>query len=110
MQRTSPSTRAQVVKALRRNLPQLRERYGVSRLALYGSFARGKPHSASDVDILVELERPLGLEFVALANDLEKDLGRKVDLATFESLQRTLDHPRNRSIAEEVQRTLVYVE
>ena len=110
MQTKSPSTRAQVLKTLRRNLPHLRERYGVSRLAVYGSFAKGKPRLSSDVDLLVELERPLGLEFVALANDLERDLGRKVDLTTFDSFERSFAHPRNRLIAEDVQRTLLYVE
>ncbi len=99
------------MKALRRNLPQLRERYGVTRLALFGSFAKGtKLRPASDVDLLVELEHPLGLEFVALADHLEKSLGRRVDIATFDSFRRSLAHPRYRSIAEEVERTLVYVE
>ncbi len=111
MQRRHPGTRTQVIKALRRNLPQLRERYGVTRLALFGSFAKGTTlRPASDVDLLVELEHPLGLEFVALTDDLEKSLDRKVDISTFDSFKKSLAHPRYRSIAEEVESTMLYVE
>jgi predicted nucleotidyltransferase len=110
MQRRRPGTRTEVVKTLRKELPALRARYGVARLALFGSYAKGKPRPVSDVDLLVELERPLGLDFVALADDLEKTLGRRVDIATFDSFKRSLVHPRYRSIAEEVERTMLYVE
>ncbi|MGE5265201.1 MAG: nucleotidyltransferase family protein [Acidobacteriota bacterium] len=109
MQKTRPRTKTQVIKLLGKELPYLRERYGVARLALFGSYAKGKPRQASDVDLLVELERPLGLEFVELANDLEKSLGKKVDIATFDSFKRSLTHPLYRSIAEDVERTLVNV-
>jgi hypothetical protein len=58
----------------------------------------------------VDPERPLGFEFVELANDLEKALGKKVDLTTFKAFKRRLAHPRYRPIAEDVERTLVNVE
>lgn len=71
-----------VVESLRREMPELASRYGVERLALFGSFVRGEQGSASDVDVVVELKRPLGLEFVDLAERLERAVGRKVDLLT----------------------------
>ena len=67
----------QILQTLEREMPYLRQKYGVVRVALYGSFAHGSPSEKSDVDLLVELSRPLGLEFVALADCLEKQLGRK---------------------------------
>lgn len=100
----------QVIKTLKKELPHLRERYGISKLALFGSFAKGNAKPASDVDLLVELEKPLGFEFVALANELEKSLGRKVDIATFDCWKRSLANPRYRPIAEDVERTLLYVQ
>ena len=106
---TRPSTRKEIIQALRRDLPHLREKYGVEKIALYGSFAKGAPGAESDVDILVQLSRPLGLEFVALAEHLEERLGRKVDLATFETLNRSLESPRYRHIAADTQRTLACV-
>jgi len=59
--------------------------------------------------LLVELDRPLGLEFVALSEYLEGVLGRKVDLATFERLERSLLTPHYRSIALSIQETLTDV-
>jgi len=103
-------TREQIVRVLREHLPELRTRYGVRRLALFGSFARGSPSEQSDVDILVELEAPLGLRFVELAEELERLLGRRVDLATVETFRRRWQDPRRRHIAESVERDLLYVE
>ncbi|MCC7355981.1 MAG: nucleotidyltransferase family protein [Anaerolineae bacterium] len=102
-------TSQEILGVLRRELPFLREKYGVEKIALYGSFARGSQARKSDVDILVQLANPLGLGFVELADYLEKALGRKVDLATFNSLKRSLETPRYRHIAADIQRTLVYV-
>ncbi len=110
MQKRQPSSKTEVLKLLRKQLPLLRKRYGVARLALFGSYAKGRPRPTSDVDLLVELSRPLGLEFVALADDLEKALGKKVDITTFDSFKRSLNHPRYHPIAENVERTLLNVE
>jgi predicted nucleotidyltransferase len=101
--------REKVLRILRKELPYLREKYGVERIAIYGSFAKGDQTKRSDVDILVQLVNPLGLKFVELAYYLEKVLGRKVDLATFETLHRSLENPRYKHIALDIQRTLSYV-
>ncbi len=63
-----------------------------------------------DVDLLVELTRPLGFEFVDLADYLEEVLGRKVELATFSTFQRSKQDPRRRHIAFSVEKELVYVQ
>ncbi len=99
----------EVLQILRKELPYLREKYGVEKLAIYGSFAKGDQTKKSDVDILVQLVNPLGLKFIELAYHLEKVLGRKVDLATFETLHRSLENPRYKHIALDIQRTLSYV-
>lgn len=79
---------------LRAILPRLRERYGVRSLALFGSVARGTAHSGSDVDIVVDLEEPVGLPFFALQEELEKVLHARVDLVTYETLRRARHHTR----------------
>ena len=62
--------------------------YGVKRLALFGSVARGEDRPESDVDILVEFDRQIGLfTFVSLQRYLEGLIGRTVDLAMPESLR-----------------------
>ncbi len=102
-------TKQQLLDKLRQERPFLAEKYGVARLALYGSFAQGSQTEESDVDLLVQLMRPLGLEFIDLAYHLEAVVGRKVDLTTFDTLTRNLETRRYKKIATNVQRTLIYV-
>jgi uncharacterized protein len=104
-----PRTKQEVLGLLKKQLPYLQEQYGVQRIAIYGSFVKGNQTLKSDVDILIELMKPLGLEFVELAYDLEKILKKKVDLATFATLKRSLKNPRYKHIASDIERTLTYV-
>ena len=103
------SSRQDVLQILEKESPYLQEHYGVARIALYGSFAQDTASETSDVDLLVELSRPLGFEFVSLAEHIESVLGRKVDLSTFDTLRRSLENPRYRAIAQEIQRTMTDV-
>lgn len=62
--------------------------FGVKRLDIFGSVARDEAGEDSDVDILVEFGRPVGLfEFVRLKGYLEELLGCEVDLGTLRSLK-----------------------
>ncbi len=81
--------REAVLAKLRAALPGLRKRYGVQRLAVFGSFARGKPNRRSDLDLLVEFDdRPLTLlQFIALEGELSDLLGIKVDLVEKQALK-----------------------
>lgn len=69
-----------VLVTLRSLQPYLRDRWGVTELAVFGSVARGESSIISDVDILFDYDRPLGLEVIGLANFLEEQLGCEVDL------------------------------
>jgi predicted nucleotidyltransferase len=104
-----PQTKQEIMRLLRKQLPYLQEKYGVQRIAIYGSFAKGNQTKKSDVDIFIQLMKPLGLEFVELAYHLEKVLKKKVDLATFNTLKRSLENPRYKHIASDIDRTLSYV-
>jgi hypothetical protein len=104
-----PQTKQEIMNLLRKQLPYLQEKYGVQRMAIYGSFAKGNQTRKSDVDILIESMKPLGLEFVELAYHLEKILKKRVDLATFDTLKRSLENPQYKHIASDIERTLSYV-
>jgi len=104
-----PLTREKIETLLKREKPRLKKVYGVKKLAVYGSYAKGLQTERSDVDLLVELKHPLGLEFVGLALDLEEILDRKVDLVTLETFRRNQSNPRYRKMVQEVRRTLAYV-
>ncbi len=98
-------TQEEVLQLLRNDMPLLRERYGITRMALFGSFAQGSPRDDSDVDIVVEIEasRPLGLKFFELSDYLADRLGRMIDLVTFGMLKICKEEP------ETVLRHLVYI-
>lgn len=67
-------------------LPVLKEA-GVKHSALFGSAARGETGKNSDIDLLVQMKDSATLlHFVALKQNLEQTLGRKVDLLTFQSV------------------------
>ena len=67
--------------------PELERRFGVIRIGVFGSVARGEEDADSDVDVLVELEEPIGWELVDLQDRLEEVLGRRVDLVTVGALR-----------------------
>ncbi len=55
-----------VKKILAEHRDDLRARFGVRRIAVFGSYARGDQTPVSDVDVVVDLERPMGWEIVDL--------------------------------------------
>lgn len=71
-----------IKRTLEEHKHELRTRFGVSSIAIFGSYARGEEGELSDLDILVEFERPIGWEIVDLKDYLESLLGVKVDLIT----------------------------
>ena len=80
--------RTEVLDILRTHKPTLAERFGVTELALFGSFARDEATDGSDVDILVRYDGPatsrsyFGVQFY-----IEDLLGRRVDLVTHKALR-----------------------
>lgn len=69
-------------------MPELRDEYLVSKIGIFGSYARGEATNTSDIDVLVEFSQPVDLfHFIALQDRLAEILGRKVDLATPRALK-----------------------
>ena len=63
-------------------MPELQKRYPIAWMAIFGSYARSEQTSGSDIDILVDFNKPIGIEFIDLADELEKILNTKVDLVS----------------------------
>ena len=58
----------------------------VKKAGVFGSYARGDYKKKSDVDIIIQAPRGLGLEFVGIKLELEEKLKKKVDLLTYKSI------------------------
>ena len=80
-------TREQVLSELTRQKPIVGERFKVRSMALFGSYARGDQTETSDVDILVDVDPAIGLEFVTLADTLEAALELPVELVSTRALK-----------------------
>lgn len=77
----SESTLKAVLQTLKHHLPDLKEKYGVKNLGIFGSYVRGLTKRTSDLDLLVEFDTvPTMFEFVRLERHLSTILGVRVDL------------------------------
>ena len=75
-------SREEILSLLSQNKSNLENRFKVRRMALFGSYARGDQRSDSDVDILVDIDPSVGLEFVTLAEQIEQLLELPVELVS----------------------------
>jgi hypothetical protein len=84
-----------VIKKLQAQAPAICSKFGVKRIGIFGSFARGEQTRKSDVDVLVDFTAGYATlkNFVGLAEYLEALFKRKVDLITVEGLDKYI---RNR--------------
>ncbi len=95
---SKPGTRAHnnhrvdsYIAILRKHLPEIRKRYGVRSLGVFGSFVRGEQQTRSDLDVLVEFDRaPTLFGFIDLGDHLTDLLGVKVDLVMKSALKPTI--------------------
>ena len=75
-------TLQQIVRILEKHKPELQRKYPVARLGVFGSYARGEATENSDIDIAVEFSAPMGLNFVAMADEIEDLFGIKTDVVS----------------------------
>ena len=72
---------------LKNKKSHLFDTYSIEYLAIFGSYVRNEHVRNSDLDILVEFNKPIGIEFIELADELEKLLELKVDLISRNGLK-----------------------
>jgi predicted nucleotidyltransferase len=98
-------TKKAITRMLREKYPYLAAEYGVKRIGLFGSYAKDIPTEASDIDLVVEFEQPLGFKFIELSEYLERLMGQEVDILTPVGIQGIrIDH-----IAQSIEENIVYV-
>lgn len=78
----------EIKKIIREHKKEMKEKYGVKEIGIFGSLVRGEMKEESDVDILVEFEKPIGFfKFLELEEYLSNLIGKKVDLVSKKALK-----------------------
>mgnify|MGYP001039076984 CR=1 FL=1 len=94
----------EIIKILKDHSDILKK-YKVKRIGLFGSFIEGKQKRSSDIDFVVEFEKPSFDNFMDLAFYLEDLFGRKIDILTPEGIRGI----RIKEVAKNIERSVVYV-
>ena len=94
-----------VIETLRAHKEEIRERYSVRRIGVFGSYVRGEQKATSDIDVLVEFEKPTFDNFMDLTFYLEELFGRRMNFLTPEGVKGI----RIKEIAKEIMGSVVYV-
>ncbi len=76
-----------IIEKLKKHKPELQKKYPVSRLGVFGSYARREATEKSDIDIAVEINSTMGLSFVAMAEEIENLFGIKTDVIPLRSIK-----------------------
>jgi len=71
-----------IMNDLRQLKPELSTRFFVDKIGLFGSITRNDFNDNSDIDVIVDFNQPVGVEFIDLADFLENKFKRKVDLVS----------------------------
>mgnify|MGYP000017518485 CR=1 FL=1 len=96
----------EIMSALKRHKKELKEKFGVKEIGVFGSYVKGKETKSSDIDIYVEFDlKELTFDkYLGLLEYLENLLGGKIDLITKDGVE-TIRIPY---IKEEIKRSLIY--
>lgn len=79
---------SEIKKIIQQHKEDLKEKYAVKEIGIFGSCARGEQDESSDIDILVELEKPVGIvKFLKLEKHLSLLLEAKVEIVTKKALK-----------------------
>jgi predicted nucleotidyltransferase len=97
----------EIIQVLKEHENEIKKRFGVKRIGLFGSFSRDEGKEDSDIDIIVEFEEGMATfkNFGGLAEYLENLFGRSVDILT----PMGIESIRIDEIKESIKREVVYV-
>ena len=83
-------TKNEILEKLKELKPFLTNEFSVKEIGLFGSYSNDEQNEESDIDILVEFDKPIGWKFFSLEKYLEDIFNRKVDLVTKKALKKQL--------------------
>ncbi|MEW6068418.1 MAG: nucleotidyltransferase domain-containing protein [Nitrospirota bacterium] len=94
--------REDIINFIETHKIEFEKNFGVKRIGLFGSFARGEVREESDIDIVVEIEKPDLFYLIGIKQAIEEALGAKVDIVR-------LRDKMNHALRSRIERDAVYV-
>ena len=98
-------TTEMIIETLNKNLHYLHEKYSVKTIGLFGSWVTGQATPESDIDLIIEFDQPIGFQFIELCHELERVLGKKIDVLTSVGLANI----RINSVKKQIEQQIIYV-
>lgn len=77
----------EIIAFLKKNKPYIQEEFGVTKIALFGSYARGEQNESSDIDLLIEMPSHTFRKRMELKHFLEDTFKKKVDIGYFDAVR-----------------------
>ena len=94
--------REDILKFIAAEKAKFEQEFGLKRIGLFGSYARGDVREESDIDIVVEIEKPDLFHLIGIKQAIEEVLGTKVDIVR-------LRDTMNQALRTRIERDVIYV-
>ena len=91
-----------IINFISNQKPELQSRYGVTRIGLFGSYAKGYANQDSDIDIVVEIDKPDLFILIGIKQFLEESLGAHIDIVR-------LRDKMNLALRKRIEQDVIYV-
>ncbi|SDC15966.1 nucleotidyltransferase family protein [Geotoga petraea] len=94
-----------IISILRDNISFIKNKYGISKIGIFGSYSKNTQTDNSDIDLIIKFEKPIGLKYFELIDFLEEKLGKNVDVIT----EKGLEQIRIKSVSDSIRNEITYV-
>lgn len=94
-----------IISILRDNISFIKNKYGISKIGIFGSYSKNTQTDNSDIDLIIKFEKPIGLKYFELIDFLEEKLGKDVDVIT----EKGLEQIRIKSVSDSIRNEITYV-
>jgi len=94
-----------IISILRDNISFIKNKYGISKIGIFGSYSKNTQTDNSDIDLIIKFEKPIDLKYFELIDFLEEKLGKDVDVIT----EKGLEQIRIKSVSESIRDEITYV-
>ena len=89
-------------KEIAERVTPVAKEYGIDKMYIFGSYARGEATEESDIDFYIEFSKPMGLKFCSFYSDIEESVGKSVDIITKDGLYNPVTMNTNKELIQRI--------